>query len=327
MKALLFISLFLVAALATPLQQQLLRDLFTQWKATHKKAYATEYEHKIRFQIFSHNYLEILKFNKEQSDVTLALNHFADLTTEEFGALYTGLMPNKNANNNAKTAKFQALKDLPVSVDWRTKGAVTDVKNQGSCGSCWAFSATGALEGFYFINNQKLVSFSEQQLVDCVTADQGCNGGLPSDAFVYTGGSGIETEADYPYKAVTQNCSFVSSKAIKANAGYANVTANNLTAMKTAIVNQPVSVGIQANQLIFQFYQKGVIKRLCGDKLDHGVLVVGYDTSQGPEAFIVKNSWGGNWGVNGYVYISTDETANKGAGVCGILSMATVPSN
>ncbi len=97
--------------------------------------------------------------------------------------------------------------------------------------------------------------------------------------------------------------------------------------MKTAIVNQPVSVGIQANQLIFQFYQKGVIKRFCGATLDHGVLVVGYDTSQGPEAFIVKNSWGGNWGVNGYVYIATDDSANKGAGVCGILSMPTVPSN
>jgi xylem cysteine proteinase len=327
MKALVFISLILVAALATPLHEQLIKDLYTQWKSTHKKAYTTEYENTVRFQIFSKNYLQILKFNKEQSDVVLGLNQFADLTSEEFGALHTGLTP-KTSNNNAKVASFQTPKDLPVSVDWRTKGAVTDVKNQGSCGSCWAFSATGALEGFYFINNAKLVSFSEQNLVDCVTADQGCNGGLPSDAFAYTAQGGIETEADYPYKGVDQKCAFDASKAIKTNpGGYANVTANNVTAMKTAIVNQPVSVGIQANQIVFQFYIKGVIKRLCGANLDHGVLVVGYDTSQGPEAFIVKNSWGGSWGVNGYVYISTDDSANKGAGVCGILSMATVPTN
>jgi len=125
---------------------------------------------------------------------------------------------------------------------------------------------------------------------------------------------------------VTKKCAYDTSKASHVNTGYANVTAQNLTAMKAAVVAQPVSVGIQANQLVFQFYKGGVIKKFCGAALDHGVLVVGYDTINGDEAFIVKNSWGGSWGNKGYVYIATDPTPNKGSGVCGILAVPAVPT-
>jgi len=167
---------------------------------------------------------------------------------------------------------------------------------------------------------------SEQNLIDCVTADMGCDGGLMSDAFSYTAmAGGIDTEADYPYQGKNGNCSFDQTKAVNANSGYYNVTPKSLDQMKAAIVGQPVSVAIQANQLVFQFYAGGVISKLCGDKLDHGVLAVGYDMIKTTEAFIVKNSWGPSWGNSGYVYISTDASANKGNGVCGILSDASFP--
>jgi C1A family cysteine protease len=324
MKVIAFLAVLLIAGQCATLHQTLMRDLFAQWKLTHKKGYSAGMEEELRFHIFQKNYLSILEFNQAQDDVTLALNHFADLTTEEFGAMYTGYNP--QAKRDAPTAVFNA-KDLPTSVDWRTQGAVTAVKNQGSCGSCWAFSTTGSLEGFYFINNKNLVAFSEQQLVDCDRdTDQGCNGGLMADALTYTAANGIESETDYPYKGVDGKCAYDSSKAYKVNKGYANVTVANVTAMKAALVNQPVSVAIQANQLVFQFYAGGVIKKFCGDNLDHGVLAVGYDVIKGEEAFIVKNSWGGSWGNSGYVYISTDGTANKGNGVCGILADACVPN-
>jgi len=240
--------------------------------------------------------------------------------------MYTGYIP--QPRNNAESTSFPVLSNLPDKVDWREKGAVTGVKNQGACGSCWAFSAIGALEGLYFIDHNELLSFSEQNFVDCVGGtSQGCNGGWMSDAFDYTASHGVETEADYPYHARTQKCTFESSKAHKVNTRYANVTIQNADAMKTALVANPVSVAIQANQLVFQFYKTGVIKSLCGDKLDHGVLAVGYDTINGNEAFIVKNSWGAGWGQKGYVYISTDGSANHGNGVCGILADACYPTS
>jgi len=323
MKAILLLSVLIVGAMCLDIQTQLMKDLFQQWKISHNKQYAFDFEEEFRFKAFSQNYLDILEFNSKDDSVTLGLNQFADLTSEEFGALYTGTF---HQNTNAETIVFNT-EDLADSVDWRTKGAVTPVKNQGQCGSCWAFSATGALEGLNVINSRSLLSFSEQQLVDCVTADQGCNGGLPSDAFDYTGQNGIELETDYPYKGVDGKCNLVPSKAHKVNTGYVNVTAKSADQLKAAIAQQPVSVGIQANQLVFQFYTGGVIKRFCGDTIDHGVLAVGYDTISGTEAYIVKNSWGGSWGNSGYVYISTDPSANNGNGVCGILSMATFPVN
>jgi KDEL-tailed cysteine endopeptidase len=326
MKLLFILSLIVLSAFASNLrlEGQLIKDLFQQWKLTHDKVYSTDREEESRFKIFSENYIKILEFNAEQSDVVLGLNHLADLTLAEFSALYTGLIPKGNAN--AEVAHFDAT-NLADGVDWRTKGAVTPIKNQGQCGSCWAFSAVGALEGSYQINTGKLESFSEQQLVDCVTADQGCGGGWMIDAFDYTAkAGGIETEADYPYKATNQKCAFDQSKAVKVNSGFKNVTENSADQLKAAANVQPVSVAIQASALIFQFYRTGVIKRWCGAKLDHGVLVVGYDSSQGSEAFIVKNSWGVVWGKKGYVHISTDGTPNNGAGVCGILAAASIPT-
>jgi len=220
-------------------------------------------------------------------------------------------------------------KNLPESVDWRTKGAVTPIKNQGQCGSCWTFSTTGVLEGNYFLQHQKLLSFSEQQIVDCDTKDgnEGCDGGWPYLAVKYAAENGLELEDDYPYKAVDGTCKFDSSKATQVAKGYAFVTANSTDALLTALVDSPVSVLIEADQDVFQFYTTGVIHANCGSSLDHAVLAVGYEKRGIYQAFIVKNSWGTSWGASGYVYISTTQKVNNGAGVCGILSQPLVATN
>jgi C1A family cysteine protease len=324
MKVAFLLSLLLAGAFCAGLQNTLMKDLFTQWKLHHKKSYKAGFEDNLRFNIFSQNYLKIQEINANQNDVVLSLNQFADLTTEEFRTLYTGY--NKKSTPRANVPVHETSNDIPASVDWRLEGAVTAVKNQGSCGSCWAFSASGALESLYFIARKKLIPFSEQQLVDCVEgSSEGCNGGEMIDAFDYVAKNGIEAGEDYPYKGRDQKCAFDESKANIVNNGYVNVTAKDPVALKSAIVLQPVSVAVQADQFVFQFYKTGVIKALCGDDLNHGVLAVGYDVFQGTEAFIVKNSWGGSWGNNGYVYISTDGTPNAGNGVCGILAEANYP--
>jgi len=323
MKAIVILSVLLVGAFCvTSLEEQLARDLFSQWKLTHNKVYKAGHEEQHRLGIFIDNYIKIQQHNRKNSGVTLGLNQFADLTTEEFTDLYTGYIPQQR---NGQVANFH-LNELPANVDWREKGAVTPVKNQLACGSCWAFSAVGALEGLYFINHGELVSFSEQNLVDCVTKDHGCQGGWMSHAFEYTAENGIEKSSDYPYTARTQKCAFDPSKAVRVNNGYTNVTAKSATALKTALVANPVSVAIQANQVVFQFYVSGVISSGCGDSLNHGVLAVGYDTFNGVEGFIVKNSWGNLWGKSGYVLIGTDESQNNGNGVCGILRDSCFPT-
>lgn len=329
-KLFLISSLLAASSLASPHLQDEIRPLWISWKTFHDKLY-TIAEEAARFAIFIENYKKIVSFNAENNGVKLALNKFGDMTSEEFKAMHTGgykHSPKHEGFLSASHVDYGVL-SLPDSVDWRQKGAITNVKNQGSCGSCWAFSTTGALEALHFINTGKLVSFSEQQIVDCdiYSEDEGCNGGLPVLAFEYTADKGIEAEADYPYTARDGKCKYDASKAIKVNSGSQSVPAKNVDAFKAALVTQPIAIGIQADQAIFQFYKSGVIKGLkCGDDLDHAVLAVGYDTIDGEEAFIVKNSWGTSWGDNGYVYISTNSKVNSGNGVCGILADPVVPT-
>jgi C1A family cysteine protease len=301
--------------------------LWSSWKTYHGKIYGSLIEEMRRFQNFIVNYNHIIEYNKNSDDVRLALNKFSDLTPQEFKQIYTGCFHYAGPVSTPNELIDYSVLDLPLAVDWRKKGAVTPVKNQQTCGSCWAFSATGALEGLYFLKNGKLVSFSEQQLVDCDTSDQGCEGGLPSNAFQYTEKEGLETEEDYPYKNQDGKCHVEKSKTIKTNTGYKAVQVNNVKALKTAVVGQPVSVGVEADQNVFHHYKSGVVKAGCGAALDHGVLVVGYKIVNGLEAWIVKNSWGEDWGQDGYLHISTNGRANDGAGVCGILAAATVPTN
>jgi len=197
-----------------------------------------------------------------------------------------------------------------ASVDWRDRGAVTPVKNQGQCGSCWAFSTTGAIEGAYYISSKYLLYFSEQQLVDCATFSKwfckGCEGGLMDYGFKYAEANPLMMESAYPYTAKDgKTCKYDSTKAFGKVASYEDVspTAGQLRA---ALNNQPVSIAIEADDNVFQQYKSGVITADCGNQLDHGVLAVGYGTEDGHDYFLVKNSWGASWGDAGYVKIGSD---------------------
>ena len=187
----------------------------------------------------------------------------------------------------------------PAAVDWRAKGAVTAVKNQGSCGSCWAFSATGAMEGAYFLATGALRSLSEQELVDCVAADKGCSGGAMQDAFAWAmANGGMDSEADYAYVGSQYACWANATKRDVAKiVNYTNVAPNDEAQLEAAVAAGPVSVAIEADQDGFQHYSGGVFDAPCGTNLDHGVLVVGYTA----DYWIVKNSWGESWGDKGYI--------------------------
>jgi len=320
--ALAIIALFSVASASTSFES--LSTLWGVWKSTHGKRYSPA-EESHRFNVFQHNLAKIAKLNAQNSGVTFAINHFADLTAAEFKSKYV------NGGHIAPSFSEEFLAypttgSLPDSIDWRNRGAVTPVKNQGQCGSCWTFSATGVLESFYFINNGQLLSFSEQQIVDCATdAGQGCGGGWPYLAIDYAAKYGLETEEDYPYNAKDGTCKYEASKAHKICSGHKMVTPKSSDQLKAALVNNPVSVVIEADQDTFQFYSSGVISTGCGASIDHAVLAVGYQKVGALEAFIVKNSWSSNWGSDGYVYISTIQKLNNGQGACGILYQPVVP--
>jgi len=210
---------------------------------------------------------------------------------------------------------------VPDSIDWRAKGAVTPVKHQGQCGSCWAFSTTGVLEGAYFIKTGKLVSFSEQQLVDCATnAGYGCQGGWPYLALQYAGQYGVQTEADYPYAGVRYACRYNGARATKANGSYRVIQSRSTDALKAALAEGPVSVLVQATEPAFQFYKSGVLVNGCSAGVNHAVLAVGYKKVGSLDAFIIKNSWGTTWGEQGYMYLSSSQQINGGLGACGVLS-------
>lgn len=209
---------------------------------------------------------------------------------------------------------------LPAAVDWVSKGAVTAVKDQGQCGSCWSFSATGALEGANFIKSGSLVSLSEQQLVDCDKVSAGCGGGLMDNAFKYVQVHGLAAEADYAYKAVAGTCSPTGVALAPAQVrGLVDLPVGDEAALANAVAAQPVSVAIQADQLSFQFYKSGVLTGECGHQLDHGVLLVGYGVDGGVPYWKIKNSWGAKWGEGGYIRIQ------KGVGKCGVADAASFP--
>lgn len=222
------------------------------------------------------------------------------------------------------------------SIDWVEKGAVTGVKNQGQCGSCWSFSTTGALEGAYFNKYGKLVSFSEQELVDCDNfknggRDHGCNGGLMDNAFKWIkGNGGLCTESAYPYVSGTTrtasdcktDCALVENSRISS---FVDVPKSSDEEMMSALQITPIAVAIQADQKDFQLYKSGVFTADCGTKLDHGVLLVGYGSKDGSDYYRIKNSWGTTWGDDGYIYFGRGDKFNNGDGQCGVLLQGSYP--
>lgn len=324
-------ALALITALVTSnttFQTVKMYPTFDEWTLANGKSY-TPTERDYRNSVYNNNIAKIHLHNLGDHSWSMGVNKFADLTADEFAARYTGglLAPKRRSLRSKYSIAPLNTTALPTSVDWTTKGAVTPIKNQEQCGSCWAFSTTGSVEGAWFLAKGNLTSLSEQQLVDCSgpEGNQGCNGGLMDQAFQYIiDNKGITTEEAYPYTAQDGTCQS-SGKPIAATlSGYKDVTANSETALLTAIAQQPVSVAVEADQNVFQFYTGGVMDSTCGTALDHGVLAVGYGTESGKDYYKVKNSWGADWGMKGYILLARGAKFNP-SGQCGIQMVASYP--
>jgi C1A family cysteine protease len=300
--------------------------LFAKWMQQYNKQYSHDTFFP-RYNIFKANMDKVYLANKQNHTYTLGMNSFGDMSHDEFKTTHLGFKPTlKAAKKHAHKPVHKPHKPMASSLDWRTQGAVTPVKDQGQCGSCWAFSTTGSVEGAWKLKGNTLVSVSEQELVDCSAnqGNEGCNGGLMDYAFEYIiANKGICSEASYAYKAVQGTCQSSKKTNVAHISSYTDVTASSLSAMMEAIQVGPVSVAVEADQACFQFYTSGTIgpNDGCGTQLDHGVLAVGYGTDSDGDYWIVKNSWSASWGMNGYLQIARAD----GDGVCGINLAASYP--
>jgi len=299
-------------------------DIQERWEAfktQFEKTYTVD-EEESAFSAFRENDAKIQRFNAGDETYTLGHNEFSDMTSAEFNSvMLTGYVEDKTRE---KDYEVLSTKDIADSKDWVALGAVTPVKNQGQCGSCWAFSTVMGIEGDLFVEAGKLISLSEQDLVSCDhNGDQGCNGGLMDNAFKWVEENGICTEEAYPYTAGTGTagtCKTSCTPAVKIT-GFKDVTPKDETQLLAAVNQQPVSVAIEADKSVFQLYKSGVLtSKTCGTQLDHGVGIVGYGTESGTDYWKVKNSWGSSWGLDGYILME------RNVNMCGISQSASYPT-
>jgi C1A family cysteine protease len=301
---------------------------FVDFMKRHEKFYDTLKILETRYQYYKENMEFAMQHNALQSNYTLGETEFADLSLEEFRQRKN---PSYSLTKSTSCETFSkwSSDSVPKSIDWRELGAVTEVKDQGQCGSCWSFSATGAMEGAWQITNGELISLSEQQLVDCASGfkygNHGCNGGLMDGAFQYAIDNGMCSEQEYPYFAKGTSCQ--SCDSLVRIESCVDVTPRNEIDLEMAASKGPISVAIEADTRVFQLYNGGVLTdSACGTNLDHGVLIVGYGTTTDDHTdyWIVKNSWGNSWGENGYIRIGKSADTNT-AGICGIALQPSYP--
>jgi KDEL-tailed cysteine endopeptidase len=300
---------------------------FTNFQEKFAKKYENVQELETRFSVFRENFRNIITHNADRNQsFTMGVNQFTDLTPEEFKAqMIRGL---KAPVGSFGCGSFSnSASGTPASIDWRTKGAVTTVKDQGQCGSCWTFSSTGAMEGAWAIAKGQLIDLAEQELVDCAGlkyGSMGCNGGQMEGAFKFIIENGQCAASSYPYTAKDGTCH--SCSAVAHATSCSDVKPNDQLSLKAAVAKQPIAVAIEADTKYFQSYSGGVLtSSSCGTSLDHGVLAVGYGEENGQKYWLVKNSWGTSWGDQGYVKIGRSESTND-AGICGIAMDPSFPT-
>lgn len=290
-----------------------------EWKEQYRPPYENKLEEIDRHSIWLKNKDNIIVHNKKRESYTMGLNQFSDLTLEEFKKRFN--YKHTTSNNNIYFPK----KIAPVAaIDWRMKGAVTAIKDQGNCGSCYSFSAISALESMWQIYNGTLYSLSEQQLVDCSEREgnEGCNGGRAQQAFEYTQQCGSCTEDSYYYIGFQSKCFAKDCKSVIKIMGYSNIIGDDVESIMETVLNEhPISVVVNGANDIWKNYKSGVISDLsCFDGvLNHAVSIVGYNRSTDPPYWIVRNSWGQSWGENGYIRIL------MGDDICGIAEDASFP--
>jgi len=330
MKVLIVLAAFVAAACAARLTDAEIKPQWEEFKAMHGKTYENEVEEAFRMKIFKENTIRIAKHNArfDKGEVTfkVGINKFSDMHTHEVAEKLNGF-------KSAGAKKSDRVHKAPVSwpwskkVDWRKEGYVTPIKDQGQCGSCWSFSATGSLEGQLFKKNKQLVSLSEQNLVDCSGnyGNYGCDGGLMDAAFQYIqANGGVDTEASYPYTAEDGTCKFSASNVGGTDTGFVDVNPTEKDLQHAVQTIGPVSVAIDASQWSFQQYASGIYyePECSSEELDHGVLAVGFGSEWlNKDYWLVKNSWGDSWGEQGYIRMSRNKDNN-----CGIATEASYPT-
>jgi C1A family cysteine protease len=301
----------------TPPTEKQLQDQFVNFVQKYNKQYDSE-EFGKRYSIFKDNVKRISELNTQQTTATFGINKFADLTPAEFSKMYKGY---KKTNATVPTGVFAPMgipQQAPSSWDWRTKGVVSAVKDQGQCGSCWAFSATEGVESAWAMAGHPMDILAPQQIVDCDTQDSGCDGGDLPTAFAYVHKEGLEGESDYPYKGVDESCHYDAKDVEVHISGFAYATTSRSEpAMLTASYSHgPLSICVDASS--WQTYSGGIVTKNCGTDLDHCVQIVGWATStNNVDYWIIRNSWGTDWGISGYIYVERNKD------LCGVAEEAT----